>query len=101
MADPDLGSVLFRVDGASLEPEVVVLERDSAPERLVARGDHYENVADAWDWLERDVAAQQSLVAGEILRLRSLLARTEREAADAVIRAVEIKKRHEAWKGKK
>lgn len=96
MADPALETsiVLYRVDGGRVDPEFVIVDVDQA-EQLTAHSDHFAALADAWDWLERDVRAQRSLVAGEIVRLRSALSRAETEAADAVVREAEIRKRRE------
>jgi hypothetical protein len=83
---------IFRVNGASTEPERVRVDEEDVAERI-AVGDHFMVEAEAWDWIDRDVRAQVRLVAGEIVRLRKQLARAETEAADAAIRMAAIENR--------
>lgn len=88
---------VIKVDCSAVEPTPVPASSKTLGAELM-RGDRFASWEEAWDWLEKDVNAQMQIVAGEIERLRSRLRRAEEEAAAALIRRVEITKRHEAWK---
>ncbi len=87
---------LLEVHCFGVEPKEVDVEAGDV-RRLLDKGTHFVSWEEAWGWLERDVTAQQSIVAREIQRLRSALARAEKEAADTVVRAHEIRERRERW----
>jgi len=87
---------VYYVNSKMTKPEPVECEIVGWPNtdemgRTMYENTHYRKEADAWKWLVRDAAAHLELLAGRISRARSELLDAENDAADAVVRASEIR----------
>lgn len=90
------------VDGFMTAPEAVECEvfgypNPDAAGRMMFKNSHFKDPADAWAWLERDVAAHNDMLASRIEQTRKQLREHEQSAADVVVRTAAIREAKEKY----
>ncbi len=86
---------VWKVSWRHTEPEEVECEVPGYPNRdpagdIMYENSHYSAPESAWDWLMRDVAAHQSLLARHIKETQDRLRELEKELALSVVRRAKI-----------